>query len=41
MLIADNMLQWLAEEEENESSKDCNDDYDFGAVLDFCGTDNI
>lgn len=35
MLAANGLLESLSMEEKAESYKDCNDDHDFGKVLDF------
>jgi len=41
MLAAKGLLESLSMKEEAENYKDCNDDHDFGKVLDFYGSSGI
>lgn len=41
MLAAKGLLEDLSKEEHVENYKDCNDDFNFGEVLDFCNDGNI
>lgn len=41
MLMADDMLETLSKEDSTKNYKNCNSDYDFSQVLEFCASNTI
>lgn len=41
MLAAENMLKFLSNGDDKKDYKNCNNDYDFSEVLEFCGDTKV